>query len=325
MKLLRWLVAILAVLVAAAVGALWVYFYVLHPTVKPPALVTAPRTEAALARGKYLVENVAACLVCHSDTDASSPGDPIKPGRLGSGRDFNIPDFPGHVRAANLTPDREHGLGAWSDGEIVRAIREGISKNDRPLFPMMPYGVYAFTLGDEDALAIVAYLRSLPALASDPGPMEVKFPVAMFVRAAPRPVDKPAPPEPPESDVVARGNWLLEVAVCAECHSTMDNGRPREGMRFAGNDVPFVDGSVKVYAPNLTSDPANGIGAYADEDILRALGEGIAKNGMPIYAMPVSAYRGMTDDDKRAIVAALRKLPAVVHAVPASTKPLLGR
>jgi hypothetical protein len=185
----------------------------------------------------------------------------------------------------------------------------------------MPYGVYGVTLDDEDVLDIVAYLRSLPALANDPGPMEIRFPVAMFVRAAPRPVEKPPVSEPPATDVLARGTWLLQVALCDACHSTMDNGRPREGMRFAGNDVPFVEGAIQVYAPNLTSDPATGLGAYSDDDVLRALGEGIGKNGAPLYVMPVAAYRGMTDDDKRALVAALRTAPAVVHTVPASTKP----
>jgi hypothetical protein len=56
-----------------------------------------------------------------------------------AGRDFGmIPDFPGHIRAPNLTPDPETGIAAWSDGELLRAMREGESKNGRPLFPILP-------------------------------------------------------------------------------------------------------------------------------------------------------------------------------------------
>jgi mono/diheme cytochrome c family protein len=260
-------------------------------------------------------------MTCHTDVDDKRPGDHVVAARLGGGRDFGpIEGFPGHIRAPNLTPDKDHGLGGWTDGEIVRAMREGVGRDGRALFPIMQYGTYGKRLSDEDALAIVAYLRTLPPLGSDPGRMEVDFPVSMFMRLALSPLAQPAPPAP--KDTLARGEWLLEMASCAECHSQSEKGQPIEGLRLAGSTTGFkLPNGITVYPPNLTSDAATGIGSYSDEDILRALNEGIGKNGKPLYVMPWAAYGGMTDDDKKALVAALRKVPAVSHAVPASVKP----
>jgi mono/diheme cytochrome c family protein len=322
MTVLKWLLIAVLCLVVCAVGATLVFFYGLNPKVKDASAQKAPTGAEAVARGKYLAENVAACMACHSESDADKPGDPIKPGMLGSGRDFGpLPDFPGRVRAGNLTPDPKHGLAGWSDGEIVRAVREGVDRKGRTLFPFMPYSTYRVTLSDDDAFAIVAYLRSLPPVDHDPGPMEVDFPVSMFVRAAPLPVDRSPPPAPAPSDVEARGAWLLLVASCGACHTPIDGGRPNLKMQYAGNDLPFTFGDLKVYAPNVTSDAATGLGAWSDADILKVLDEGVGKSGKPVYVMPWPSYRGMTDADKKAVVAALRKLPAIPHLVPASTKP----
>ena len=72
------------------------------------------------------------------------PGDPPVEGKLGAGRDFgDLPGFPGHLRAPNLTPDKETGIGNFTDGEILRAMREGIGRDGRALFPQMPFQTYA--------------------------------------------------------------------------------------------------------------------------------------------------------------------------------------
>jgi mono/diheme cytochrome c family protein len=187
---------------------------------------------------------------------------------------------------------------------------------------MMPYGVYGRRLGDEDALAIIAYLRSLPPQASAVGPTELKFPMSVFIRLAPKPIDASPPPPPPVTDTIARGQWLLDMASCAECHSESEDGRAIEGLRMAGNSRPFeLPNGFKVFAPNLTSDAATGIGSYSDADIMRALVDGVGKNGKTLYVMPWGALRGMADADRLALVAALRKLPPVKHVVPASVKP----
>ena len=71
--------------------------------------------------------------------------------------------FPGTLVASNITPDPDTGLGKWTDGEIIRAIREGVDRDGNALFPIMPYSHFR-NMSEEDAQAIVAYLRSLPPL-----------------------------------------------------------------------------------------------------------------------------------------------------------------
>ncbi len=319
--MLKKVVLVVAALVALLVLALLVKFYALSPRSRPAAELHAPSTPEAIARGKYLVDSVTGCLGCHSQIDETISGEPPVPGRLGSGRDFGVfPNFPGHVRAPNLTPDPETGIGSWSDGEVVRAMREGVSRDGRPLFPMMPYGAYGRALSDADALAIVGYLRTLPKIKNDAGRTQLNFPVSMFVRAAPAPLEKSPPPPPPESDPLARGQWLLTMCSCHDCHDSVDGHRqPIDGKALAG-DVPMpIPGKGTVFTANISSDPATGIGAYTDEDILRTLNEGKGKSGATLYAMPWRYYAGMTETDKRALVAALRKAPPVVNTVRPAT------
>jgi mono/diheme cytochrome c family protein len=308
----RILIGIACVLVLGA-SAMYVRFYVMLPKYRKAPDVTIVSNADTIARGKYLANNVLACMGCHTEGKFDSPGDPIDESQLGAGRDFYIPDFPGHVRAQNLTPDKAHGLGDWTDGEILRAMREGVDKHNRALFPMMPYQTYGKNLSDEDAIAIIAYLRSLPANDHDPGKMVVNFPISMFIRAVPKPLKTPAGPAP--ADGLARGQWILQVASCGDCHTPMKRGKPIESKRYAGGNKFPVKGVGTIIAPNITSDGATGIGAYSDDDLLRVFNEGIGKAGRPLYVMPWSLYRGMTDADKRALILALRQIPAISNVV----------
>lgn len=310
-KATAWLMASLLLVVALVA----LRYYGLLPRRRPAAQLTAPRTLEAVERGRYLASSVAACMTCHSEIDEAKPGDAIVPGRLGSGRDFgNLEGLPGRMRAPNLTSSAD-GLGHWSDGEIVRAIREGISRDGRPLFPFMPYPVYARQLSDDDALALVAYLRTLPPISGKPAPTEVAFPVSMFARAAPAPVLKDPGPLPAEP--LARGQRLLELASCGECHDSFDSRhQPLPGMRLAGGFAFQVPGRGTVYASNLTPDPGTGNGHRSEETLLRALKAGVGHDGRILYVMPWTGYTGLTDQDARAMVAALRALPPVGNAVP---------
>ncbi|MET0793016.1 MAG: cytochrome c [Polyangiaceae bacterium] len=327
----------LSALFALLVLAVIVKFYVLSPRLRPALDVHAPHTPEAIARGKYLVDNVTGCLGCHSPIDEAVSGEPPLPGRLGSGRDFGvIPDFPGRIRAPNLTPDPETGIATWSDGELLRAMREGVSRNGRPLFPMMPYGAYGRALDDDDALAIVAYLRTLAPIKNDAGRTELDFPVSMFVRAAPAPLEKSPPPAPleilppdpidpgfePPRDALARGQWLLTMCSCHDCHDSVNGHRePIPGKALAGDVPQPIAGKGTVYSANISSDPVTGIGAYSDADLLRALNEGKGKSGATLYGMPWRYYAGMTEADKRALILALRKALPVVNAVRPATFP----
>ncbi len=304
--------------VVAGLFALLANFYLLAPKRRPAADLKAPATAEAVERGRYLANNLAGCMTCHSETAENLPGDPIRAGRLGSGRDFGRPEgLPGLVRAGNLTSHPD-GLGRWTDGEIVRAVREGIGKDGRPLFPFMPYQVYGRNLTDADALALVAYLRTLPPLAGSPPRTEIDFPVSMFSRTAPKPVVSPVAPL--ADDPLARGKRLLELGGCADCHDSFDDRHePVPGQYLAGGMAFNVPGKGRVYASNLTPDPASGIGAWTDEELLRVFRTGTNRRGRPLYAMPWAAYTGLQEQDLQAIVTALRALPPVSKPVPPPT------
>ncbi len=317
-KLLARGLKLLGALLLLAVLGMVVKFFVLSPKSRAAPSVTAPTSAEAVARGKYLVEHVAACTGCHSPVQEDEPGEPPVSGKLGAGRDFgDLPGFPGHLRAPNLTPDKETGIGNYTDGEILRAMREGVGKDGHALFPQMPYETYAQTLADDDALAIIAYLRSLPAVKNNPGPMEVRFPVSMFIRAVPRPLEVGPPPAPSPHDKRARGKWLLQVCSCGDCHDGVDAHRQKvPGQAMAGGQTfPMPNGRGVAVAPNITSDKATGIGAYSEGDLRRVLVEGKGNAGRYLYVMPWSYYRGLTEEDVDALVMAMREIPAVANAV----------
>jgi mono/diheme cytochrome c family protein len=318
----RWLLLgakVFGALLLFAILAIVVRFYGLAPHSRPPTAVTAPKTPEAVARGKYLVEHVTLCRSCHSEVDSRAPGQPVVPGRELAGRDFaeiTAAGFPGHIRAPNLTSDEVTGIGRFTDGELLRAMREGIGRDGRALF-MMPWEKFAAALSDDDALAIIAYLRTLPPIPNDPGRTEIAFPISMFVRAGPKPLAEPAPPMPTEP--LARGKRLLQLGNCEGCHTTHDERHePIAGHYLAGGDRFPLPGVITTYAPNLSSDRATGLGAYSDDDILRVITEGKNRTGRSLYIMPFTELSGMTDEDKRALIRALRDVPPVSHIVPAA-------
>jgi len=117
---------------------------------------------ALLTRGEYLVNVVAACGNCH--TKLTPDLLPIPGMHLAGGRRFNIP--PGIAYSKNLTPDRDIGLGSWNDEQVIRAIREGVTKEGNLIGPPMPIALY-IKIADDDVKAIVAYLRSVPPVRNE--------------------------------------------------------------------------------------------------------------------------------------------------------------
>jgi hypothetical protein len=309
----------LAALIVCLVLAVLTKFYVLSPRLRAPLTLEAPHDQATIARGEYLARHVFACMGCHSEVHEDLPGEPLVDGRLAVGRDFGpMPGFfPGRIHSSNITPDKTKGIGEWTDGEVVRAMREGVAKDGRPLFPMMPYLTYAEVMSDEDALAVVAFLRSIPASDNDPGRMQIDFPVSMFARGAPKPLEQAAGPAP--SGGLERGRWLLEACSCTECHTTTnERHEPLSGMYLAGGNPFPVKGKGTVYIANITSDRETGIGAWSDDEVFAAIKSGMSRTKPTrlLYGMPWPHYTGMTDDDIHALVSALRLVPAVKHAVP---------
>lgn len=110
---------------------------------------------------KYPVEHVAICFECHSERDYSRFGWPIAPGMAGAGRIMLGEGTTDQLVAPNITPDKDTRIGAWSDAELIDAIKNGIAPDGRRLNPEMPYRYYErFT--NNDLRAVLDYLRSIP-------------------------------------------------------------------------------------------------------------------------------------------------------------------
>ena len=188
-RLIRGLLLVVCVL-AVLLGAGVAFLYVKKPAQRAPSAEKIEATPARLARGAYLAEHVVDCLMCHSQGKFDRYGIPRVPGTEGKGgfafgKDF---DIPGIVYARNITPDPETGIGAWTDGEILRAMREGVDRHGNALFPMMPYAAY-HEMSDEDARAIVVYMRALRPVRNAVPPKKVNFPVNLLIKGAPKPVE----------------------------------------------------------------------------------------------------------------------------------------
>jgi len=276
-------------------------------------------TPERLKRGEYLVEHVSACFGCHTQFDA-------KHGALaytkpkGSGSVFiDEPNF--KVVAPNITPDPQTGIGNWTDDEVARAIREGVTRDGRALFPGMPYQNF-HDMSDEDLASIVVYLRSMPAVNNDPGTTQLPFPVSRLINSAPQPVTRSVP-QPSPSDPVAYGKYLVgAVGVCSDCHTPLDkHGQPIKGMYLAGGNI-FTDSGHAVATANITPDPT-GISYYDENLFVSMMRTGNVKARKLDAMMPTALFSGMTDDDLKSIFAYLRTIPPVKHHLDNTDPPTL--
>jgi mono/diheme cytochrome c family protein len=321
-RAVSWGAGSLMVLAAVAIPLTIGWRPLLGPRERPLTERVFDRTPERLARGRYLVEHVAGCLDCHSPRDWKQYGAPGLPGMAGAGQIFPVKGLPGRVVAANITPDRETGIGAWSDDELARAIREGIGRDGHALFPLMPYRHFRH-LSDEDLASVIVYLRSMPAVHNPLPATALVFPVKYLIRSVPEPLNAPVPP-PDLSAEVKRGAYLTEIAGCSDCHTPMDNhGRPIESLAYAGGQI-FEGPWGRVASANLTLD-SSGIAHYDPTTFLQAMRTGYVGGRALSPLMPWSSFRGMTTDDLLAIFAYLKTLPPVRHFVDNTDAPTFCR
>ncbi len=231
-RILGILVAVVVLVAAGGVAFLMLRF----PRHRPLTALSIDPTPERVARGRYIVEHVSDCFGCHSDHDFDRFGIPVKAGTEGQGG-FVFDEklgVPGIVAAHNITPDPATGIGSWTDDEVVRAIREGVSRDGRPLFPMMPYEDFRH-MSDEDVYSVVAYLRSLHPVRNTVAATRIKFPVNLIMRTIPSPLSAPVTAPSDEQDHLGYGRYLVTIAGCGGCHTPHDDkGAPILSESFSG-------------------------------------------------------------------------------------------
>lgn len=306
-------VAIVVALLATGISATIGWRPILGPKARRVTSQKFQAKPARLARGRYLVTAVAGCFGCHSERDWRSHGAPAAAGMEGAGEIFPFSNLPGRVVAPNITSDPEAGVGKWTDDELARAIREGVGRDGRALFPMMPYEGFRH-MSDEDLASVIVFLRTVPPVGRQLPRSEIIFPVRYLIRSAPEPLSEPVSSEAANStDPVTRGAYLVTIAGCRDCHTPQVHGQPVAGMDLAGG-FQLTGPWGTVASANLTPDDS-GIKYYDEALFLQAIRTGYVRARELKPIMPYWNYAGMTDEDLKAIFAYLRTLRPVKHRV----------
>jgi mono/diheme cytochrome c family protein len=255
---------------------------------------------ATIERGRYLA-TVGDCAACHTDIGG-------KP--YAGGRAVETPF--GNLLASNLTPDRETGIGAWSDDDFVSAVQRGISRGGVRLYPAMPYTYYT-KMTRSDVLAIRSYLATLEPVHHQVTSNQLPFPLSIRASMAAWNALFFTPgtfkPVAGKSAEWNAGAYLVEgPGHCGACHTAKN---------FLGADKSShaLEGGVLQgwYSPNLTGDKRAGLGSWSAEEIVAYLKSGHndddAATG-PMSEVVTDSTSQMTDDDLRAIAAYLKDRPA---------------
>ena len=256
-----------------------------------------------IARGQYLV-TAGDCVACHT-----APG-----GKPFAGN-YRLNTPIGAIMTPNLTPDPETGIGKWDYATFERAFRQGIGDEGEYLYPAFPFAWYT-KVTDADTKAIFAFLKSLPPVKEARKDSEIPFPfnvrTALITWRTAFFGEGRFKPDPKATEEVNRGAYLVEgLGHCGMCHNERKLvGNTSLAGRFGGG---VIDGW---YAPNITPDGHQGIGAWSDAEVVSYLKTGTAPGSRPgVAAGPMrqtieESLSKMTDADLAAMVAYLRTVPA---------------
>ena len=260
--------------------------------------------DEAVERGRY-VARAADCMACHTKPGSDAP--------YAGG--YAIASPMGEIWASNITPSRRFGIGDYSRDEFARAVREGIRRDGAHLYPGMPYTAYA-KLTDQDINDLYAYFMKGVKPVEQPShqtalpfPFSIRQSMAVWNLLF---LDRtPYTPDPQRSAQWNRGAYLVQgPAHCASCHS------PRGLLMQEDSGKALAGGSLGLwYAPNITSDPVAGVGAWSGQDLTRYLRTGRvvgkAQAGGPMAEAVEHSLSHLTETDIAAIVTYLRTVPAV--------------
>ena len=252
-----------------------------------------------VARGRRLTD-AADCGSCHT-------ADPSKP--FAGGKRIDTPF--GGVYSANLTPDRDTGLGAWSDDDFVRALRFGVAPDGSRYYPAFPYPHFT-KLIKPDVLAIRAYLDTLPPVRNTPTSPQLRWPLnyRVVMRAWNVAFFRPGIFEPDQNKSAEwnRGGYLVEGAAhCGACHTPRNFfGAEKRGQKYGGAPVEGW------FAPRLDGAGRSGLKSWSADDIVEYLQSGRnAKSHAdgPMAEVVLNSTSRMSEGDLRAIAVYLKDLP----------------
>ncbi len=256
-------------------------------------------------KGQYLAK-AAGCVGCHTDNKSGAVP-------FAGGRALETPF--GTFFGPNITPDKQTGIGNWTEADFKRAIRQGERPDGSHYFPAFPYP--SFTgMSDKDIQDLWSYLQALPPTNRANRAHALQFPYSLrfLVGGWKMLFFKPGPQQSaaPATDPVARGAYLVNVlGHCGECHTPRNFlGGPDSKALLAGATIP--EGKV----PNLT--PTR-LKKWSDSDLKEYLTTGTAPNGdvvvEPMSEVITNTTSQLTPNDLAALIAYLRTVPA--HDEPA--------
>jgi mono/diheme cytochrome c family protein len=273
------------------------------------AWAQAPPGRDLVAQGKYVFGAAGGC-GCHTEK-----GKPVNTG----GRKYVGPF--GAVYSANITPDRQTGIGGWTDDQIITAIRLGRRPNGERLVPVHPYPVFN-GMAAEDLRALVAFLRSVPAVNRPNTPKQISIPLfdtvflpTWLAAFAPR----ETPPASAPASGLARGEYLVRaVGHCGECHTPRGVTQASDNTRFLGGTQKGPEGDP---VPNITPDKETGL-TWSEEEIAEYLATGNKPDGDvagglmgEVIEGTAAGFKDLTKPDRLAIARYLKSVPAVRNKV----------
>ena len=260
---------------------------------------------ALVSRGEY-VARLSDCVACHS-----------LPGKAPFAGGLEMATPLGAIHATNITPDPEHGIGAYSLADFDRAVRHGVAPGGRRLYPAMPYPSYV-KLSDDDMRALYAFFMKgvQPAaqanIPSDiPWPLNLRWPIALWngLFAPSTPYAQKADQDP----LWNRGAYIVQgPGHCGSCHTPRGLAFNEKALDEAG--APFLAGALLDgwYAPSLRQDHNTGLGRWSEAQIVQFLKTGRNQHAV-VYGSMTEAFNNstqfMTDDDLAAIARYLKSLP----------------
>jgi len=278
-----------------------------------PGFVAAQTDNRELAaRGQYIFALAGGC-ACHTVP---------KQTQHAGGRAFPIPF--GTVYSTNITQDKETGLGAWTDQQIIEAITKGVRRDGSRILPVMPYEKYS-GMAQEDLKTLVAYLRTLTPVNNPTPELKTWVPfmrsIGAFIYLELFGRFSNAALQAPKAGI-ERGRYLVEhISICGDCHTPRNFlGVPKHSFHLAGASKKI--GPLGQAVPNITPENETGIGSWKREEIADLLLTGTKPDFDNVQGLMYEViqgvpygYKDMKKEDGLVIADYLKSLPSIKNKI----------